>query len=66
MNGIKDTLERWTADKSADLYGIHSWGAGYFNISEKGDVVVTPSKNTGKEISNSLMEVISGITSVRL
>jgi len=61
MNGMKDTLERWTVDKSADLYGIHSWGAGYFNISEKGEVVVTPSESTGKEISISLMEVISGI-----
>ncbi len=42
MNGMKDSLERWTVEKSADLYSIHSWGAGYFNISEKGDVVVTP------------------------
>jgi len=61
MNGMKDTLERWTADKSADLYGINSWGAGYFSISEKGEVVVAPSKNAGKEISISLMDVISGI-----
>ncbi len=61
MNGMKDTLERWTAERSADLYGIQSWGAGYFNISEKGEVVVTPSINGGKDITISLMDVISGI-----
>jgi arginine decarboxylase len=61
MNGMKDTLERWTAEKSADLYGINSWGAGYFSISEKGEVAVSPSKNAGKDVSISLMDVISGI-----
>jgi arginine decarboxylase len=61
MNGIKDTMERWTVEKSADLYGIHSWGAGYFDISGKGEVVVTPSKKAGREVAISLMDVISGI-----
>jgi arginine decarboxylase len=61
MNGMKDALERWTVEKSADLYGIHSWGAGYFNISEKGEVVITPSRNEGKETAISLVDVISGI-----
>lgn len=60
MNGMKDTLERWTVEKSADLYGVHSWGAGYFNISEKGDVVVTPMKG-GKDVTISLMDIVSGI-----
>jgi arginine decarboxylase len=60
MNGMKDSLERWTVEKSADLYSIHSWGAGYFNISEKGDVVVTPMKG-GKDVTISLMDIISGI-----
>ncbi len=60
MNGMKDSLERWTVEKSADLYSIHSWGAGYFNISEKGDVVVTPMKG-GKDITISLMDIVSGI-----
>ncbi|OQX23188.1 MAG: arginine decarboxylase [Desulfobacteraceae bacterium IS3] len=61
MNGMKDSLERWTVEKSADLYSIHNWGAGYFNISEKGDVVVTPMKNSGKEVTISLMDIVSGI-----
>ena len=61
MNGMKDTLERWNVEKSADLYGINSWGAGYFNISEKGEVAVTPSTGGGKDVSISLVDVIAGI-----
>jgi arginine decarboxylase len=61
MNGMKDTLERWTAEKSADLYGINSWGVGYFGISDKGEVVVTPSQGEGKTFPISLMDVIAGI-----
>ena len=36
----KHTMERWTVEDSADLYQIREWGAGYFSISEKGDVVI--------------------------
>lgn len=55
-----NSFERWTIENSIDTYGIQSWGAGYFNISEKGEVIVTPEgKNTGPEVS--LMDIISGI-----
>ena len=30
----------WCAEKSADLYGVHEWGGGYFAISEGGDAIV--------------------------
>ena len=36
----KDT---WNIDKATTLYGIDKWGAGYFSISDDGDVVVSPS-----------------------
>ena len=52
-------LERWTIEKSADLYGIENWGAKYFNINETGEVVITPLEN--KEIKISIPEVIEGI-----
>ena len=54
-------LERWSCDKSRDLYGINSWSNGYFNISEDGEVVVCP---TGKKdgVRVSLMDIISGMT----
>ena len=56
----KHSLERWTADKSADLYGIRNWGAGYFDVSETGDVVVTPFRNNRKA-QVSIPEVIEGL-----
>lgn len=34
------SLKRWTADDSADLYAIRTWGNGYFSISPDGEVVV--------------------------
>ena len=33
----------WSVKQAAELYCIDKWGAGYFSINEKGDVVVTPS-----------------------
>ncbi len=56
----KDKLERWTIEDSADLYHIREWGVGYFDISDSGDVVVTPLRNN-KEISVNLPEIIAGI-----
>ncbi|MDR2800020.1 MAG: biosynthetic arginine decarboxylase [Desulfovibrio sp.] len=38
----KRTLQRWSAEDAAELYGIRNWGAGYFDISPEGGVVVRP------------------------
>jgi len=57
---LKHTMERWTVEDSADLYQIREWGAGYFNISDKGDVVVTPLHDK-KNVSVNLPEIIAGI-----
>jgi arginine decarboxylase len=54
------SLDRWNTDKSAELYGIRDWGAGYFDISKDGEVVVVPPFD-GKKVSVSLMDVVSGI-----
>ena len=55
-----DLLNRWTVEKSDELYGIRNWGAGYFSISSKGEVLVNPDKtNNGTAIS--LIDIISGI-----
>jgi arginine decarboxylase len=57
---LKETLERWTVENSADMYGIKNWGIDYFDISENGDVVYTPgAKFQNKKIS--LMDIVSGI-----
>lgn len=32
----------WSTENSKELYGIGAWGSGYFDVNEKGNVVVTP------------------------
>ena len=60
MNVRKETLEHWSVNDSADIYGIRNWGAGYFDISEAGEVVTTPfAKDSGPSVS--LMDIIRGI-----
>ncbi|MHB1312826.1 MAG: biosynthetic arginine decarboxylase [Gemmatimonadaceae bacterium] len=36
---------RWTVDAAKALYNVEGWGDGYFDISEKGRVVVRPDKD---------------------
>jgi arginine decarboxylase len=38
----QEALTRWTAENSAELYGIRNWGLGYFDVSRGGEVVVRP------------------------
>jgi arginine decarboxylase len=54
-----ELLGRWTKEKSEELYGIKNWGAGYFSISDKGEVLVNPYKDSDSAIS--LMDIISGV-----
>jgi arginine decarboxylase len=37
--------EPWTIDSARALYNIEGWGAGYFDISERGRVVVRPDRS---------------------
>jgi len=55
-----EILDRWTKEKSEELYGIKNWGAGYFSISDNGEVLVKPHKNDDS-VAVSLMDIISGI-----
>lgn len=50
-------MEQWTVKDSEELYGINNWGAGYFGISKKGDVVITPFP----DVEISIPEVIDGL-----
>ncbi len=38
-------MRKWRIEDSAELYNVDGWGIDYFNINEKGNIVVTPSKN---------------------
>jgi arginine decarboxylase len=38
----------WTIDDARDLYNIEGWGIGYFDINEKGNVTVHPTKDPAR------------------
>ncbi|MBQ9336861.1 MAG: biosynthetic arginine decarboxylase [Lentisphaeria bacterium] len=59
MNVRKEAFEHWTARDSAELYGIRDWGAGYFDVNEKGELTVTAFGQDGPAVS--LMEIVRGI-----
>jgi arginine decarboxylase len=50
----------WTSTESAELYGIRNWGAGYFDIDERGEVTVGVPTN-GARVTVSLMDMIGGM-----
>jgi len=53
------TLQPWRVEDSAELYGIHSWGAGFFDISDAGEVVICPKGPEGPRVP--IPEIIGGI-----
>jgi arginine decarboxylase len=60
LNDKPELLDRWTKTKSEELYGIRNWGAGYFQISNKGEVLINPNKNN-PDTAVSLMAIVDGI-----
>jgi arginine decarboxylase len=49
----------WTVDDARELYMIKGWGAGFFDVSPNGRVVVRPHKTPAPEID--LYEVVNGL-----
>ncbi len=43
-------IDRWTIEKSRQLYGIDNWGSDYFGINEQGHVTVSPNGNGGPAV----------------
>ena len=35
-------IDYWTVQDARELYGIHNWGGGFFDINEDGDVIALP------------------------
>ncbi len=55
-----ETLDRWTCDHAADLYGIRTWGSGYFDIAGNGEVVVKPFGDAnGAAVS--ILDLVAGL-----
>lgn len=40
----------WSTESSKELYGIGAWGSSYFDVNEKGNVVVTPQGPNGPNV----------------
>lgn len=38
-------MEKWTIDDAREHYHINGWGAGFFDINQKGNIVVQPKRN---------------------
>lgn len=53
-------ISNWNIQQSASLYGISSWGAGYFSINENGNIAITPRGKDGPQVD--LMELIEDLT----
>jgi arginine decarboxylase len=56
--------QEWSIDRSLSLYNIPGWGAGYFNINAKGNMVVHPFGQPGPMID--LMDVVDDIRERKL
>src|SRR5690606_23759050 len=53
------STEEWTVEDAAETYGIHHWGAGYFSISRRGEVVVDiTDRTTGSPHSVSIPKLL--------
>ncbi|MBE6442380.1 MAG: biosynthetic arginine decarboxylase [Desulfovibrio desulfuricans] len=52
-------LQQWRVEDSIELYGIRNWGAGYFDVSERGEVVICPQGAAGPQVS--IPEIIGGL-----
>lgn len=57
---LLDALDGWNSVKSAELYGIGSWGQGYFKVTEDGYVAVNL-QNAKGTVSVKLCDIVSGI-----
>lgn len=40
----------WTTEQGAELYGINSWGGGYFRVNKQGNVSITPTGAEGPSV----------------
>src|ERR1051325_1980035 len=58
------SIPEWSIEKSLALYNIPGWGAGYFNINQKGHLVIHPFGQPGPVID--LMDVVDDIRERKL
>lgn len=52
-------MPKWTIDEAREHYNINGWGAGYFDINNKGNIVVRPNRQNKHDID--LKELVDDI-----
>src|SRR5579872_514570 len=50
MSNSSEANEHWDVQQARNLYNIHRWGAGYFDISEAGRVIAKPQRDAGASV----------------
>jgi len=50
MSNSSEANEQWDVQKARNLYSIHRWGAGYFDISEAGRTIAKPQRDAGASV----------------
>jgi arginine decarboxylase len=50
MSNSSEAIEHWDIQQARNLYSVHRWGAGYFDINESGRVIAKPQRDTGAAV----------------
>lgn len=58
---IKQKVRGWTHEDSAELYGIETWGNGYFRVNKQGEVTVRLSDGEDDHKDISLASLVEGL-----
>src|SRR5438105_4544660 len=53
-----DVLRRWSIADSLETYAIRNWGAGFFNINDKGNLSVSPAGEDASREAIDLKELV--------
>ncbi len=56
----KSVDDGWSVTNSAELYGINDWGAGYFGVSDKGEITVAADNKIGPS-NASLVDIVNDV-----
>lgn len=55
-----ELVDEWSAIDSIELYGVRDWGAGYFDISDEGNAVITVNFQE-KTVSVPIIDIVEGM-----
>ncbi len=50
MSNSSEPGPRWNVQQARNLYNVHRWGAGYFDVNEAGRVIAKPLKDAGASV----------------